>query len=371
MPLYPPGSRPTPPLPPHESPSTRGVSTTPEVSQDTWVELDRGGYPDPGALATQVLDSGAIITPDTSPELRAFLEGSRARNTRRAYEYGWRSWQGWCLRERVSPLPAPPREIARFLHSVSKAPRWSLSKVECVISAITHAHRLRGYDPPPTHHTIVRLAISAVRRVKGRAPKAPKTPAAGDEIRSMVSHLDRSTLAGKRDAALLLVGWWSAMRRSELVAITVEDVKQVPDGIAMTIQRSKTDQEGEGATIGLERKGGELCPVEALAVWLHESEVKTGPIFRGVTRWGGIHPSALSAQEVAKLVKRLASAAGLDPKHFGGHSLRAGHVTEAYRQDVPEAQIMETTRHKSATMLRRYRREANPVKRGSSSKIKL
>jgi integrase len=214
-------------------------------------------------------------------------------------------------------------------------------------------------------------ARHAFYRARGRAAKAPKLAATGDELRAMVAQLDRSTLAGARDAAALLVGWWAALRRSELVALEIDDVTPSPGGIAIRIRWSKTDQEGQGATLGLEAKEGPLCPIAALEAWIEMSGIKSGPIFRGLTRHGGVRKGAMNDQEVARLVKRLAQGAGLDPKRFAGHSLRAGFITEAYRQGVQEAQIMATSRHRSVAMLARYRREADPVKRGATSKMKL
>jgi len=248
---------------------------------------------------------------------------------------------------------------------------WGLSKVGGIVSAIAYAHRLAGYDPPPTSHTLVRDAMRALRRRRGVASKGAKAAIALPELEELVRRLDRETLAGKRDAALLLVAWWGAFRRSEAVALNVDDVSPTPGGVAVAIRRSKTDQEGEGATIGLEAKGGELCPVAALEGWIRAGGITSGPIFRGLTRHGTVRRTALNAQEVARLTKRLAALAGLDPKRFGGHSLRAGHVTEAYRQDLPEAQIMAHTRHASVAMLARYRREADPIRRGTTSKIRV
>jgi integrase len=196
-----------------------------------------------------------------------------------------------------------------------------------------------------------------------------------EELQALVAQIDRNQLVGKRDAAVILVGWWTSMRRSELVALQFDDVKTVRGGgIALHTGRSKTDQEGEGMWRGFDRKGGELCPVEALDAWMSEltnAGHTTGPIFRGFTAQGVIRRTALHAQEVARIVKQLARAAGLDPKKYGGHSLRAGHITEAILQDVPTARIMAQTGHRSATTLQRYYRAADPVARGSASAIKV
>ncbi len=62
----------------------------------------------------------------------------------------------------------------------------------------------------------------------------------------MVATCDPETMAGRRDRALLVLAFAGAFRRSELVALDVGDVEQVPDGLRILVRRSKTDQEGAG-----------------------------------------------------------------------------------------------------------------------------
>lgn len=328
--------------------------------------------PDP-ASAIAAPPAGALARQSdvAAARIRQFLESARAPATRRAYEHHWRSWQGWCRQRGVVACPAEPREIVVWIEAVSGANGWSLAKVEGVAAAIAHVHRLKGIDPPPTSHTFVKAALSAFRRLRGRAPKGAKAAIVQDALGALLAQIDRSTVAGKRDAALLLVTWWSACRRSEVVALTAADVLPAPGGLALRIVRSKTDAEGRGELVGLERKGGPLCPVAALEAWLAASGIAEGPVFRGFTGRGQLRRTALSAGEVGLLVKRLATLAGLDAAKLGGHSLRAGHITEAILQDVPAAQIMAQTRHRNATTLQRYYREADPVRRGSTARIKI
>lgn len=308
----------------------------------------------------------ARLTPEEQEGVRVFLLSRYAKETIRAYERAWASWRGWCLKSGHHALPADPAALVMWL-SQSK---WGLSKVEQVLSAISRAHQLAGY-PTPTQHVLVRDAARAMRRVRGRATPGAKAPVVLAELQQLLQHLDRTTLAGKRDAALLLMAWWSACRRSEVVALTVEDVVPAPGGLALRLRRSKTDQEGRGQVVGVKEQGGWSCPVGALQEWLKASGITKGPIFRAITKSGTVRASALGAAEIPRLVKRLARASGLDPTRLAGHSLRAGHVTQAYLDGVPEAQIQSTTRHKSVTMLARYRRMADPVKQGSSSGIKV
>ncbi len=117
--------------------------------------------------------------------------------------------------------------------------------------------------------------------------------------------------------------------------------------------------------------GGALCPVLALEAWLLASVITTGPVFRGVTRHGRLQAERLTDQVVASVVKARSASAGLDPKKYSGHSLRAGLVTQAALNDIPEHRIMRQTRHKSSDMVRKYIREANLFRDNVSGRVGL
>ena len=174
-----------------------------------------------------------------------------------------------------------------------------------------------------------------------------------DDVRAMVRHLGASP-RDTRDRALLLVGWCGALRRGELVALDVEDVAFVPEGLEVTIRRSKTDQEAEGTTLGLPfASDPACCPVRALRAHLEGAGITTGAIFRG-ERDG----RRLSGKAAAARVKRLAAKVGYDPERIGGHSLRRGFITSAARAKVLERDIMRHSRHRSLTVFRGYIHDA-------------
>jgi len=100
------------------------------------------------------------------------------------------------------------------------------------------------------------------------------------------------------------------------------------DGVRVKIRRSKTDQEGLGATIAITR-GSNACPVEATRQWLKVSGISVGPLFCPITRTGKISDRRLSARAVAELVKTNARRAGFNAADFSGHSLRSGFLTSA------------------------------------------
>ncbi|HTW09209.1 MAG TPA: site-specific integrase, partial [Acidimicrobiales bacterium] len=231
-------------------------------------------------------------------------------------------------------------------------------------AAINAAHRLAGV-PSPTGHEGVGLVVRGIRRTKGVAP-AQVRPVILEDLRQMVATLPES-LAGTRDRALLLVGWAGAFRRSELVALNVEDLEPSDEGLVVTVRRSKTDQEAAGRQVGLPYSATPLCPVAAIGRWLDVTGITSGPVFRKVDRNGHIGAVRLNPASVAEVVKRAAAAAGLDPRQFSGHSLRAGLATSAAANGATESLIMAQTGHKSTAMVRRYIRRANLFRQNAAS----
>jgi integrase len=246
--------------------------------------------------------------------------------------------------------------VAAFLAAEADTGR-KVSTIEQRAAAIRWAHEARGFESP-TSSKVVRATMQGIRRELGRAPDR-KTPATIERLAAMLAYVDASTLKGLRDRALLLFGFASAMRRSELVALGVEDLEPIERGLLVTLRRSKTDQEGRGhqQAIPLGRNP-ELCPVKALAVWLEAAGVESGPVFRSVTRHGGIG-ERLSTKAVADVVKHYARCAGFDPAEFAGHSLRAGFVTSAAEKGARAERIMDHTGHKSVAMVRVYTRRTD------------
>ena len=167
-----------------------------------------------------------------------------------------------------------------------------------------------------------------------------------------------ATLAGHRDRALLALGFAGALRRSELVALEVADLTEVPDGLRVRIRRSKTDQEGEGAEIAIPR-GYRLRPVEAVQAWLAAAEISTGPVFRPVLKGGRVQGVPLTPHSAAQIVKAYARRAGLDAQGFAGHSLRSGFLTSAAEAGASVFKMTEVSRHKSVDVLRGYVRRAD------------
>ena len=95
------------------------------------------------------------------------------------------------------------------------------------------------------------------------------------------------------------------------------------------------------------------------------------PLFRAVRRGGHIGSRPISGDVVNHVVKRRLAAVGMDPKRFGGHSLRAGFVTQALRSGAPPHEIQPQTGHRSLTSLEIYRREHDPLRGNAVTRIPM
>jgi integrase len=233
------------------------------------------------------------------------------------------------------------------------------------LAAINAVHELADLASP-TGASVVALTLSGIRRSRGAAQRQVR-PVLLEDLRKLVIEIPPD-VAGVRDKALLLLGWAGALRRSELVALQMEDVEFSDGGVVLTIRKSKTDQEGVGAEIGIPYgSSADCCPVRALRDWLSVAEISSGPIFRRIDRWSNVGGNALAPGAVAEIVKKRVEAVGFDPAQFAGHSLRAGLATAAAQAGASELSIMATTRHRSSQMVQRYIRRGNLFRRNAAT----
>ena len=286
---------------------------------------------------------------------REYTVDARASSTRRAYLSDFASFQGWCAKHGLPSAPTTPEAVAVYLASLADAGRKA-STIERALAGIAWAQRGRGF-PWQRAHPAISAVMTGIRRKLGMAP-AQKAPVIDLELARLVATLG-GDLRGLRDRALLTMGWFGAFRRSELVALTVADVKKEREGLVVAVRRSKGDQEGRGAEKGIPYASSPaLCPVRALDAWLEASRVAEGPIFRAIDRHGRVASEGLSDRTVARIVQATAKRAGLDPKAFAGHSLRSGFATTAAKKGKSLDAIMRQTLHKSEQVARGYIRHA-------------
>jgi integrase len=236
---------------------------------------------------------------------------------------------------------------------------------------LSQAHKAAGLENPVASEIVRSVLKGLIREYGPKESPRKAAPIRAANIRAFVAQNSGADLATLRDRALLLLGFFGAFRRSELVALNVSDVDFHSEGATVIIRRSKTDQEGKGRTIGIcHQARPDACPVRALGAWIQAAGIQEGPIFRKVAKSGRVAEDALTGAGVAYILKAHAAALGLHESAISGHSLRRGFVTEAYAANVPTPEIQAVTGHRSLQVLIGYYAEAN-VFRNATARIQL
>jgi len=318
-----------------------------------------------------MLPSGVTVkalVPASSQSVAAFTEmarryaaEARADSTLRCYASAWREFEQFA---RGGELPASPQTVIAYITALADSGA-AVSTIGVKLAAVSFRHTLAKLVDPAGDQD-VQLVMAGIRRMLG-THQAKKSPILLGDLRAMVAALDTRRLQGKRDKALLLLGWAGAFRRSELVALDVADLA-FSAGMRVTIRRSKTDQEGEGMVKFIPLiNDRQLDPTLALKAWIDAAGIVSGPVFRRVSRWGRVGPDRLTSRSVGDIVKLAVRRVGLDHHLFSGHSLRIGFVTACALAGQESRNIMAQTGHKSEVIMRGYIQDAG---QGASAAVR-
>jgi integrase len=303
-------------------------------------------------------------------EAQALARQAAAPATLRAYKADWAHYAAWCARTGFTPVPAAPATVGAYLAALAES--HAPSTLRRRLAAIGKMHRFNDLPWNSAHRDIQEPLRGALRRFGRPARKA--APLTVEMLRQLVSTCDASA-RGRRDRALLLFGFIGALRRSELVALNVEDVAVVAGGLKLRLARSKTDQTGEGVEIGLPRgKYVATCPVQAFVAWQEVARRKAGPLFRRISTAGRIGDAALHPDAVRRILAQRVRMAGLEIEGFdrlSPHGLRAGFITEAYGKGVRDDDIMRHTRHRDLRTMRGYVRRAGLITESPAGTLDL
>lgn len=299
--------------------------------------------------------------PELAAEVERYARAAEAEATRRAHAADWHVFEAWCAAHGVAALPATVDTLAGFVADV--AAFKATATVLRYVGTIGKMHKRVGL-PSPAADPRMKEVLRGVRRAKGTANPRAKEPMTGALLSQWTAGLARLAREHEelrqalRDQAILFVGHATALRRAELCAIDCEDLSWTDLGVTILVRRSKTDQEGKGRSVVIPRLDDRplLCTVRALRAWLDDAGIISGPVFRGLVKGGGVRSARLTPGQVSVIVKRTALSLGLDPKLFGGHSLRAGYVTDGRAAGKDWTAIMDQTGHRKIETVRRYAR---------------
>ncbi len=308
---------------------------------------------------------------DLADRARGYVEAASSANTRRAYASDWKHFSAWCRRSNLTPLPADPQIVGLYITACASgtAERGmkanSVSTIERRLSALTWNYTQRGM-PIDRKDRHIATVLAGIRNTHATPPRQ-KEAVLPEELIAMLETLDRGTLRGLRNRAMLLIGFAGGLRRSEIVALDcgrdqTEDGRgwiEIMDKGLLVALRGKTGWR----EVEIGRGSSDItCPVVAIETWIKFARIAHGPVFRRVTGRGKqVGPDRLKDQEVARLVKKAVLASGIRGdlpeaervKLFSGHSLRAGLASSA---EVDERYVQKQLGHASAEMTRRYQR---------------
>jgi len=287
------------------------------------------------------------------------LKNSKSKNTVRAYRSDIADFIGFCNRHNLKFLPANPNIVSLYLTNLSKKSKFSTLKRR--LASISMYHKTKGHYLD-TKHPIISENLLGIKRIKG-SHQIGKKPILINDLKLIIQAINKDKISEfekLKNKCLILLGFSGGFRRSELVALLIEDIDFVPEGVKILIRRSKTDQSGEGFVKGIPYfENQEYCPVLYLKKYLKELSSSSGKVFE------------ICDKSVALKIKKYAMLAGLDQNNYAGHSLRSGFATSTAEHGADERNIMAMTGHKTTQMERRYIKEANLFKNNALNKIKI
>ncbi len=304
------------------------------------------------------------VTSDLA-RLADIRDQARSSATIKAYKSDYDNYCAYCEENLIEPEPVQPGALALYLVELSHR-EMKITTIARHATAI-RSIAVRSGSPDPFDSSVRDVLLGLRRGQAGQYKRQQARPLSFAELQTMTDKIDLS-VQGKRDRALLLIGWFAALRRSEIVALNRNDIDLSPDGLKISIRRSKTDQVNAGYEIGIPR----LTFCDACDAWERWVELLNRINPNGQAAFVKLGNSVmwqftiaaccqrqselprLSARSVCEVLRRRLRSAHMSALGYSGHSLRAGFATEAAARGVPEWAIQRHTRHKSTTSLRTY-----------------
>ncbi|HDS0927403.1 TPA: site-specific integrase [Pseudomonas putida] len=289
---------------------------------------------------------------DTSPEryLRAARRASTERRYAQAIEHFETEWGGL--------LPASSESVVRYLTHYGDQLTTRTLRVN--LAALARWHQQSGFADP-TKAPRVRDTLKGIQALHPQPIKQAEALAV-NELERCIAQLGEE-LAGSapavrlraaRDQALILLGFWRAFRSDELCRLRIEHIRlRKEQGLELFLSSSKSDRSNRGRVVkvpALKR----LCPVAAYEVWLNESGLTEGALFRSIDRWGHIEEHALHPNSLSRMLRQIFLRSGVDPEGYSAHSLRRGFATWASENQWSSKALMDYVGWRDVQTAARY-----------------
>jgi site-specific recombinase XerD len=274
------------------------------------------------------------------------LEGAYAEGTLRAYRNDIETFVTWCELNNETPFPAKPSALSEFISH--EAQRCATSTLKRRLAAIGKIHKLMKFENAVSDEE-VKLSLRRALRSKFNRPN--QALGLTSKLRDQLIQACDNSLSGKRDRALIAVGYDTLSRRSELISICLEDISFNEKGARVLIKRSKNDPFGKGRVSHLRYETKKY-----LQDWVEVADIKEGPLFRSI-KHGKVHSTSLHPYSVNRIIKKTALTAGLSKQEIqklSGHSMRVGAAQDMMVAGLDILPIMAAGGWKTANVVARY-----------------
>ena len=303
---------------------------------------------------------------------KILIQNSDSPSTIRNRRHFWQKFEAWCKETSHPALPTKSDTLVLYLFDQARkgAKKSTLNNMRW---AIDSRHRKEDM-PAPSDNLEARLQIKGLlRELASKRPdqvkKSKKKPITIEHIKKMNFP---DGIEGIRDRTLLLVGFSSGMRRSELASLERTSIRPSEFGLRIEIPRSKSDQSGKGEVIDIVRaidySNHGFCPVDNLEklLGLHNHKRVFTRIKRKSKKNEGLNQftkeftdTNLDGNLIYRLIKKYGVQIGFKEHEIGAHSLRSGCATYLLEKAVPAAIVQKQLRHKSFDTTQSYNHVEN------------
>ena len=284
-------------------------------------------------------------------EIRELIRASIAPNTLKAYNHALAGVQSYLDGRRLTDgvLAAYITE----LHAEKKSP----ATIAQVVAAVKWRVR---YSDSSMDFNLTDATLAGIRREGSGRGRGQVDGLIWQDVERVASFCEaEKTLAGLRDAAMIRLMSDCLLRISEVVAVDVSDfVKKT-----LILQRSKTDQSGEGVALYVTSQTRKV-----LRAYQKKADIEAGALFRRIRRGGRVQVSGLTADAARRIIKARARTAGVEG-FISGHSLRVGSAVSLAQAGATVVDMQVAGRWKSAQMPAHYAK-AELAERGAIARFK-
>ena len=259
------------------------------------------------------------------------FDGAFSENTLREYRSDFQQYESWCGTRKQPSLPATADLLAEYIDFMATGNKSATIRRR--INSLGTIFRL-SKNPDPTKEPEVVLALKRMHRKIGRHQEQA-TPLTRDILDQLLEQCG-SDAKGHRDRIMLLLGYETMRRRSELCNFRLKDLTLVPGrGQAIRLVRSKTDQEGASKLIPIS------APLHSLIIEWQDRYQLEGVILKSVDRHGNIG-DRLNSGSIGAILNRLKASLGSDVNNcrFSGHSFRVGAAIDLLQAGASLETIM-------------------------------